>query len=209
MKIKICGMRDPDNIRAVAATSPDFMGFIFYPKSPRWVGESFEIPSDLPATVKTTGVFVHSTTEDIVDKIEQHGLKFVQLHGDESRKQCNEIRKTGVGIIKVFTVDVSFDLKRTHAYKNSVDYFLFDTRGNNYGGNGIAFDWTVLDNYDLPVGYFLSGGLSLENIGMAVGLTLPGLIGFDFNSGVEMSPGIKDVMKIRAIETIVKPAVPL
>jgi phosphoribosylanthranilate isomerase len=192
MKIKICGMRDQENMRSVAALSPDFMGFIFYPESSRWVGEDFEITSDFPMEVKRVGVFVNATTLEIIEKVSRHRLDFVQLHGEESVEQCEELKQQGVGIIKVFSVGNDFDFKKTHPYKNDVNYFLFDTKGNKYGGNGIAFDWSILKRYDLHVPYFLSGGLNQENSRTAIEMKLQQMVGLDFNSGVEISPGIKN-----------------
>ncbi|HET6544809.1 MAG TPA: phosphoribosylanthranilate isomerase, partial [Chryseolinea sp.] len=129
-------------------------------------------------------------------------LDFVQLHGDESPAQCDELKATGLGIIKVFSIDDDFNFDLTKPYREVVDYFLFDTKGKYYGGNAKAFNWKVLDAYDQEVPFFLSGGLSPDNVNALGDVQKMNLHALDLNSGVEVSPGFKDIEKIKTIMSV-------
>lgn len=204
IKIKVCGMREPENIRQVAALQPDYMGFIFYRGTPRYVGDDFTIPADLPRATRRVGVFVNATTSEVLAQARRHNLDLVQLHGDESPGQCGNLRAAGLGVIKVFSVGDDMDFRVTEVYASAVDYFLFDTKGKFYGGNAVAFDWRILSRYDQEVPFFLSGGITPENvpgISLLKGLNIAAI---DVNSGVEVSPALKDVNKIKAIQVILK-----
>lgn len=203
-KLKICGMREAQNISEVASLSPDFMGFIFYKKSKRFVGDDFEIPSGFPKQIKRVGVFVNEETEVILNLAKRHGLDFAQLHGGESVSQCEQLKQKEIGVIKVFSIHSGFDFSEVKPFASCVDYFLFDTRTEGFGGSGKSFDWSVLDRYAMNVPFFLSGGLSLENIGIAMKLKNPGLYALDINSGVEVSPGLKDIKKIQLLKEFIK-----
>lgn len=203
LKIKVCGMRDPENIRSIGTLSPDYMGFIFYEQSPRYTGKSFFIPDDLPATVKRVGVFVNESIETMLGISSLYGLQCVQLHGHEPVEKCEQLRSAGLEVIKAFAVDDPFDFSVLKPYQSSVDYFLFDTRGKKYGGNGLPFNWSVLQHYDQQVPFFLSGGLSTRNLEDVFRLTTMNLYALDINSGVEVSPGMKDV---REVESFIKQA---
>jgi phosphoribosylanthranilate isomerase len=196
LKVKVCGMRNPDNIREIAALAPDYMGFIFYEGSPRYVGKSFFIPEELPATVKRVGVFVNESTQTILNLASLHTLQSVQLHGNEPVDQCHTLRSAGLEVIKAFAVDDHFTFSDLKPYESSVDYFLFDTRGKFYGGNGLPFNWSILQRYDQQVPFFLSGGLSTQNLEEVFRLTTMNLYALDINSGVEVSPGMKDVHQV-------------
>ncbi len=197
--MKVCGMRDEKNILDVAAWRPDFMGFIFYRKSPRFVGDNFSIPEEMPREIKRVGVFVNETTGVILEKIKELELQYVQLHGDESVEQCRELRGHGVGVIKVFSVDDDMDFGLTAAYVDVADYFLFDTKGRLYGGNSKRFDWDILKKYDQRIPFFLSGGIAPEHVEEIRGLSGLNLAAIDINSGVEVEPGLKDVRKVSTI----------
>jgi phosphoribosylanthranilate isomerase len=192
VRIKICGMRDAQNIAAVAAHQPDYMGFIFYNKSPRYVGEEFTVPSDLPSTIKRVGVFVNATVDEIIAAARRHSLWGAQLHGKETPDECAAVRATGIKVMKAFPVDETFDFAVTSAYRDAVDFFLFDTKGPLHGGNARRFDWSLLGKYDQSVPFFLSGGLSPENVSEVKHLAGMNLHALDVNSGIESSPGIKD-----------------
>jgi phosphoribosylanthranilate isomerase len=194
-------MRDAENIAAVASLRPQYLGFIFYPKSPRFVGESFDIPANLPASIKRVGVFVNESNTVIIAKSKSLKLDFVQLHGIESPAQCVELKATGLGVIKVFSIDDDFNFELTKQYREVVDYFLFDTKGKYYGGNAATFNWSILERYDQEIPFFLSGGLSLENVNTLGDITKMNIHALDLNSGVEISPGLKDLEKIRTIMT--------
>lgn len=196
VKLKICGMKFPENLLEISQLKPDFLGFIFYKKSPRnFVGE---IP-DLPKEIKKVGVFVNASSEEIMHKVKRHRLDFIQLHGNESSEFCSEIQ-TKIPVIKAFSIDEDFDFETLKNYENSCDYFLFDTKGKNHGGNGITFDWSLLDSYKLDKKFFLSGGISLENASAILEFletkSAENCFAIDINSQFEIEPGLKNTAKI-------------
>jgi phosphoribosylanthranilate isomerase len=196
--IKICGMLEAENIKQVAGLSPDYLGFIFYEQSPRYVGEKFIVP-DIAEEIKKVGVFVNEKLETIQLLIKKHQLDFVQLHGDETPTLCAALRHSGARVIKAFSIHSDFDWSSLNDYEECVDYFLFDTKGKHYGGNAVAFDWSLLTNYHQRIPFFLSGGLNPENIQAIKALPKMNLYALDINSGVETSPGLKDVSKVKSI----------
>jgi phosphoribosylanthranilate isomerase len=193
-------MREPKNILDVAALSPDFMGFIFYEASKRFVGTNFSVPLNFPVHIKRVGVFVNERVENILINVSKHELDFVQLHGNESSVFCNALREK-VKVIKVFRVDESFDFSSTKEFSSSADFFLFDTKGENYGGTGQTFDWNLLTKYDQQIPFFLSGGLSVDSIQRIKEFEGLNLYGLDFNSRVESEPGIKDINILNSINS--------
>lgn len=195
-------MRDAGNILDVAALHPDYMGFIFYQGSKRFVGKDFAIPDSLSRDIKRVGVFVNQSTEEIADTATEHSLNLIQLHGDESPQQCDELKEKGFEIIKAFAVGNEFDFQTTLNYKKSVNYFLFDTKGKDFGGNGITFQWDLLKNYDQEIPFFLSGGISPLNIMNIKNLSDMNLYAIDVNSGVEKAVGVKDVGLIKKLVQI-------
>jgi len=199
LKIKICGMCDVENIREVSAFQPDYMGFIFYEKSPRFVGRDFVIPSQIPAEINRVGVFVNQTMQFVIDTMNRLQLDNAQLHGDESVEYCEELKSHGVKIIKVFRVDEDFDFGTTTQFESVADFFLFDTNGKLYGGNAIPFDWTLLNQYNQEVPFFLSGGIQSENIEKLTNIKSLNIHAIDINSGVEDKPGFKNINKISEI----------
>jgi phosphoribosylanthranilate isomerase len=196
IEIKVCGMRDYANIMDIASLLPQYFGFIFYPDSPRFVGNEFRIPPTLPSSIKRVGVFVDESNGNIISKSQWVGFDHVQLHGNESPKQCHALRKKGLKVIKVFSVDDDFNFDTTQPYKKEVDYFLFDTKGKLHGGNAKTFNWNILTKYDQEIPFFLSGGLSPENVHDINDLKNMNLHALDLNSGVEVSPGIKSKAKV-------------
>ena len=203
MKIKICGLRDPENIKAVTALSPDYMGFIFYGPSPRFVNElPVEVLDVIPHTVNKTAVFVNESAEVINMLIDKYNFDFIQLHGNESPDFCNSFRDKAI-VIKAFGINNDFDFEQLTKFKKKVDLFLFDTKTDNYGGSGQKFDWNVLDKYDLDIPFFLSGGISPENIEEVKYINHPQFYGVDLNSKFEISPGLKNIEKLeKAFNTI-------
>lgn len=201
LKIKVCGMRDSANIQLVAASEPDLLGFIFFEKSPRNVGEELdaELLKSFPRTIKKVGVFVNAHPDLILKNVKKYNLDMVQLHGDELPDVCRNVRNRGISVIKAFRVDENFNFSRLNNYKPHCDYFLFDTKGEAFGGNGLPFDWSLLQRYDNEKPFFLSGGLNLESLDAIVALKNQGLnlYGVDINSQFETSPGIKDVGKVQ------------
>ena len=211
MKIKICGMKYPENIAAIAALQPDMIGFIFYPKSKRYVGNNFSYNTlqHLSGNIKKIGVFVNETNESILEKYENYQLDFVQLHGDETPIQCQLLMEKKISVIKAFQVDDVFDFDTLKPYQNVCSYFLFDTKTDEYGGSGKSFDWQMLDRYRLNIPFILSGGIGLQNIDDALQLQHPMLYGLDINSKLETEPGLKSleacktiIQKIRKHESI-------
>lgn len=191
-------MREPENIGQLAALGIDYIGFIFYPPSKRYV-ESIDqhTLNDLPQDLKRTGVFVNAGKEEILQRIFQFGLNALQLHGSESPELCTELKQTELEIIKAFGVDEDFDFGLLKAYEGKVDYFLFDTKTKQHGGSGLTFDWRLLDNYKLETPYFLSGGLDENNIFEALELNDHRFYGLDLNSRFEISPALKDIEKLK------------
>ena len=192
-------MRDANNIMQVADVHPDFMGFIFYPPSPRFVGVDFDIPNEFPKDIKRVGVFVNETSSRVAELARKNQLDFLQLHGDESVEYCLELKNAGFGVIKVFRVDVDFDFNQTDIYSEVVNYFLFDTKGKYYGGNALKFDWALLKKYDQKIPFFLSGGIDINDVNTILELEGMNLVAIDINSGVEQSPGLKDIIKLSEV----------
>jgi phosphoribosylanthranilate isomerase len=200
MKLKVCGLKNPENIINVLACRPDYIGFIFYEKSARYAGK--ELSPDFAQSIssaKKVGVFVNENEMNILDHVSQFGLDYVQLHGNETSEFCKQIQKN-VPVIKAFGIGEGFDFYSLHAYKDSCDYFLFDSSSAAYGGSGKAFNWDKLKEYTLGKPFFLSGGIDLKNIDEISNLTIPNLIAIDVNSCFETSPGIKDISKLKELK---------
>ena len=195
-KIKVCGMRESENILDVSQFDIDYMGFIFYKGSPRFVGDSFTVPKAIPSSLKRVGVFVDEDTEEILKLVDRHRLSYVQLHGDETAEDCAVLKSAGLGVIKAFGVKGDFDFSKTEEYSSFVDYFLFDTAGKQRGGTGLSFDWKILGRYNGATPYFLSGGIEQSSIELIKGLNDSKIHAIDVNSKLEVSPGIKEVEKV-------------
>lgn len=203
MKLKICGMRNPSNIATVASLHPDYMGFIFYKDSPRYVGDSFKLNEEYEA-MKTVGVFVNERTGEILKRLNDIQSTTAQLHGNETPGQCDELRSRGIEVIKVFSVDDEFDFAKTNDYSDVANYFMFDTKGKLYGGNAKTFDWNILEKYDQRVPFFLSGGLNVDNVKVLARLDGMNIHAIDLNSGVEDEPGLKNIDKIKSVMSCLK-----
>lgn len=208
MRIKVCGMREADNIRAVLALQPDYMGFIFFDKSPRYVGNDLdaELLRSFPKTTKKVGVFVNANIDYIVRMVKQYSLDFVQLHGDELPDYCRSLKFKGVNIIKAFAIDDAFNFAKLNNYKPHCDYFLFDTKGTQPGGNGVAFDWRILRRYDNEKAFFLAGGIDLSNVEQVEVLEGLRLHAVDVNSRFEQAPGLKDTAMLQEFVLRLNPA---
>jgi len=190
-------MKHAANIAAVAELHPDYLGFIFYSKSPRFISEvSAELIKYIPSSIKTTGVFVDEDIETVKAYIFKYNLKAVQLHGKESEAYCREIKLTGVAVIKAFGIGENFDFSQLSTYLAVVDYFLFDTQTPQHGGSGKVFDWKLLENYTLDKPYLLSGGIDLNHAEHIKEINDSRLHAVDINSKFEVEPGLKDAGKI-------------
>lgn len=200
-------MRDTANLAKLIELKPDFIGFIFYDKSLRYVGELLDedFIKTIPKSIKKVGVFVNSNPDYILKNVRKYDLQYVQLHGHETPDFCRNLKSRGVNVIKAFSIDESFNFWSLNNYKPHCDFFLFDAKGTQPGGNGVVFDWEVLRNYDNDKPFFLSGGLSLENVAQVNDLDI-NVFCLDINSKFETEPALKDVEKIRQLIDIVRPA---
>ena len=191
-------MRDAENIRKVEALGIDMMGFIFYPKSSRYISAR---PAYLPTKCKRVGVFVDATVEDIRQHIADYSLDVIQLHGHESPDFIRALKFQVSGckfqVIKAFNIATKEDLDATVPYAGLVDYFLFDTKGPSVGGNGEKFDWSILEAYNGDTPFLLSGGIGPDDAERILNYNHPKCIGFDLNSRFEIEPGIKDITKLK------------
>ncbi len=205
MKIKICGLKDTNNIRQVSEANPDYMGFIFYPKSPRFVGETFSknVLASIPETIVKTAVFVNESVENIMNIVNNYGFEAIQLHGNESPEICKQLKEQKLIVIKAFAIEETFDFTKLIPYETHCDNFLFDTKTPAFGGSGKTFDWTLLSQYQLVTPFFLSGGLGAENLEDIFKLKHDRLYGLDFNSKLEEAPGLKNIQMInKVLDTI-------
>ncbi len=200
MKLKVCGMQETENIAALASLQPDYMGFIFWEPSKRYCTT---VPTDIPKHIKKVGVFVDETTKQIKEKVKLFGLDAVQLHGDESPRQCAALLNL-CEVIKAFRISPDFDFKTLTPYQDHCTYFLFDTQGPLPGGNGTTFDWKLLAGYTLDTPFFLSGGIGLGHVEAIAEIrkrNLP-IHALDINSLFESKPGVKKIEKIEKFKQL-------
>ncbi len=191
-------MRDPENVSGVVAARPDFVGFIFYPKSKRFVGfePSPKVLLAIPDSVKKVGVFVDETPEKVLEIYQNWKLDVVQLHGHETPEYCRQIQNSGITVFKAFSVDEAFDFATLEVYSGVCDFYLFDTKGQLPGGTGQKFKWELLENYKGNVPFFLSGGIGPNDLEAIRHFSHPRWCGIDINSGFEISPALKDIEKV-------------
>jgi phosphoribosylanthranilate isomerase len=201
MKLKVCGMKFTENIEQVSGLYPDYMGFIFYEKSKR----NFEgvIPK-LPKSIKKTGVFVNEYPEIVISLVEEYQLEAIQLHGDETVTYIKQLKThlPSIEIIKVFGIKDEFNFDVLTPFLPLVDYFLFDTKGKERGGNGVQFDWSVLDAYPYEKPFFLSGGIGLKDvldIQKIIDSNVP-IYALDINSKFEIEPGLKNINEVKTFK---------
>lgn len=213
MIIKVCGLREPDNIRQVAELGVDLIGMIFYEKSPRCVHQIRSLAGSIPdrsnmkslvVEPKRVGVFVDDMPQTIITRIYNYELDYVQLHGDESATMIDNLRRSvdpdirkGIKVIKALSIASEQDVKRWREYQGAADMLLFDTKGAARGGNGKRFDWSLLDAYDGDIPFLLSGGIDIDDADDIKAISHPMLAGVDLNSRFETEPGVKDVEKLR------------
>lgn len=196
MIIKVCGMRDDANIREIERLNIDWMGFIFYPGSARYVGSRLDY---IPSNVKRVGVFVDQDLQIVRVRAAQNNLDAIQLHGSESPDYCLSLRKEGYMVLKAFGVgdDGFIPFAQLDAYEGKCDYFLFDRKTILHGGSGMKFNWRRLADYRGDTPFLLSGGISPEDVADIKSFSHPRFAGIDINSRFETAPALKDSERIK------------
>lgn len=200
MKLKICGLKYHKNILEVSTLFPDYIGFIFWKKSSRYFDGT--IP-EIPKSIQKVGVFVDASIEEILSKIEMHQLNIIQLHGNEDATFCAKLQKENIKIIKAFSIDTNFNFGSLASFESVCDYFLFDTKGKLPGGNGITFNWEILQKYASKKPFFLSGGIGIEEIPKIKQLYLP-IHAIDVNSKFEIQPGLKNIPLLQTFQQAIQ-----
>ena len=193
MIIKVCGLRDSENIKAIDQLQPNWIGMIFYEKSARFI-DTENIPETNALKV---GVFVNQAVDSIIKTAESYGLSYIQLHGDETADTAALLYNKGYKVIKAFSVGDTINTALLKAFTPYCAYFLFDTKGKNYGGNGVKFNWNVLQSYDLSTPFILSGGIQPQDVEAIKNINHPAYAGVDINSGFELSKGMKNVDAVK------------
>jgi phosphoribosylanthranilate isomerase len=206
MKIKVCGMNHPENIKQTGSLPVDYMGFIFYPPSPRFAGNGIlnsTIMNDLSPRIKRVGVFVSEAIPVLLSTIKRYPLDVVQLHGAETPDYCRTVKENcpALKIIKAFNLSEAADFDAAKEYEAVCDFFLFDTKTAKHGGSGEKFDWKIIECYQGKTPFFLSGGISADDADAIKNIHHPRLYGIDLNSRFEIRPGIKDV---NLLQTFIK-----
>lgn len=200
LKLKVCGMREPANITEVAALNPDYMGFIFYFKSSRFVEMMvFYVAQRLKQQgIEPVAVFVNPSVAYVLHIREKYGFTHVQLHGRETPQTCAELKSMSLKVWKAFSVENAEDLKKTEDYEGTCSHYLFDTKSNLPGGSGKQFDWSILDNYRGETPFFLSGGIGPDDVNRIKAFAHPKLVGIDVNSKFETRPAHKDAELLKS-----------
>jgi phosphoribosylanthranilate isomerase len=204
-KLKICGMKVPDNIAQVVDLRPDYLGFIFYKGSKRYIDElPVSTLQELPKGIKATGVFVDEDLETVISNAKTYNLAALQLHGHENPEYCLQVKSALplTEVIKAFGIDPAFDFSSLDTYQGAVDYFLFDTQTAAHGGSGKVFNWSLLENYTGNTPYFLSGGIGIEQAAALTKMKDTRLYAVDINSRFEVEPGLKDLDKLKEFRNI-------
>lgn len=204
MHVKVCGMNDIDNLKAIAAFQPDYFGFIFYEKSPR----AFTL-QNLPElqNIKKVGVFVNAKADFILEIQKRLKLNIIQLHGSESKTDITDLKTKLSGEVQMFkalSIETAKDFEKTEMYDNLIDTFILDTKTPLKGGSGKKFNWQLLENYNAQSPFLLSGGIGPEDAKTIkdVYQRHPKMIGVDINSRFEIKPGLKSVQDINTFITI-------
>jgi phosphoribosylanthranilate isomerase len=209
LKIKVCGMKMPQNIADVAVLQPNYMGFIFYPPSKRYINHLSPLALEsIPKTVKKVGVFVQASISSITQLAASYDLQYIQLHGNESPDYCWRLQEAlpHVKLIKAFSIHNNFDFTSLSAYEATCAYLLLDTKGKAPGGNGIKFNWELLQQYTGTHPIMLSGGIKPKDITAIKNICqiVPAIKAIDVNSGFETIPGVKNVQLLRNFITKIR-----
>ena len=194
MKVKVCGIADTASMAAIGELGADYIGHIFYDRSPRYVEGRLTTDSirQQPEPPIKVGVFVNESQDEIRRICEACGISTIQLHGDESPADCNLLRMEGLTVIKALSIQTRDDLDKAQLYQDSVDFLLFDTKSSSRGGSGQKFDWSVLHDYNGELSFFLSGGIGPGDVEEIGRLAHPKMYALDINSRFELRPGVKD-----------------
>lgn len=192
-------MKFPENMSQVADLGVDFLGFIFYPKSPRYMVDTLTKTDleSLPASIQKVGVFVNESPETILQHAVNFDLDIIQLHGNETPEVCQEIRKNGLTVFKAFSVDENFDPSCISPYEDVVDYLLLDTKTKGHGGSGRKFDWSILDRIKSEKPIILSGGIGPDDAKVINKLAHLNIVALDLNSRFEDEPGLKNTNSLQ------------
>ncbi len=198
MKVKVCGMKNRENIREIVACKPDFLGFVLYPPSPRYIGERFDprLMRSIPPYISKVGVFVDEDPELIVKLVAQYNLDYVQLHGHEEPSYAASLKAKKISVIKSFPVDDRFDFSTTEPFIPHCDAFLFDAKSDLPGGSGKQFNWQLLQQYQCGKPFLLGGGIRPEDAETVAAIKHGCLLAVDINSGFETGPGLKDAFRV-------------
>ncbi len=199
MLIKVCGMRQMANIGELCKLKPDYIGFVFYSKSPRYVGEILTPESTrlIPSEIKKTGVFVNESLKIILSEAKKYSLDAIQLHGVETPEFCRQLKAEGFEILKAINPETSVNSEGLTAYEAVCDFFLFDTPSANHGGTGRKFNWELLNKYAGNRPFFLSGGIGPDDAGEVLAINNKYLAGIDINSRFETAPALKNIDAIK------------
>ena len=203
LRFKVCGMTKALQVQQLSDMGVEFAGFIFYPKSARYVhnGMSCEDIKRIKSKINKVGVFVNAEPDEILRTVDACGLYLVQLHGDESPRVCEKIADY-VSVIKAFRISESDNIEwKIREYYDAADMFMFDTEGAGYGGTGKKFNWQLLKDCNIRKPFFLSGGIQPEDASSIKEFqqqpVAKDLFAIDINSKFEITPGIKDMEKIK------------
>lgn len=201
MYIKVCGMRDAQNIRDVEALGVDILGFIFWPGSKRYVSAR---PDYLPVNAQRAGVFVNASPDEVVQKVKEYGLHYVQLHGDEDLSYVTNLQKLLSAsvdnmprIVRAIQVASRSKVLKAMMWDGFVDGILFEAPTTGYGGSGISFDWSLLSSYRGNTPFFITGGIGPQSLEALLEFEHPQWIGVDLNSRFESSPAFKNIALLR------------
>ncbi len=204
-KIKICGMREPDNIREIFSLKPDYMGFIFYPGSKRYAGSLSPLElKDFPDGIKKVAVFVNASREEILSTCMAYSIRIIQLHGDESPEFCLSMKEDGFQVIKAFRIGMTLDMEEMDRYTETCDFILLDTSGEGFGGTGRKFEWEQLKDYRHALPFFLSGGIAPGDADIIKEMNHPQLYAVDLNSRFEIVPGLKNQPELETFIRVIR-----
>lgn len=203
VKVKICGITNWTDARRAVAAGADFLGFNFYPPSPRYIppAKARRIACRLPARIKIVGVFVNETEEKMLEIARDVKLNYLQLHGDESPETVSRLKRS-LPVIKALRVQESFRPAQLTRFKRASAFLLDGFQPRRYGGTGKTFDWGVARRAKRSGRIFLAGGLTPQNVAAAIRAADPYAV--DVCSGVEARPGKKDPVRIIAMLRAVK-----